>query len=288
MNPPVSLGQLNSRSLSDQLYESPTHFLFELVQNADDNAFAEDVIPSLAFTLCPAQGNGSFRSDCNEIGFTIDNIYALTRIGQSTKTITTDGQKNHVGEKGIGFKSVFKVADVVRVSSGFYEFKFDRNERIGMISPIICPFPTTYRLDGQTQFLLELSSSEHYDDVAGQLASLRPEFLLFLRRLKQLRISTPGSGSTYLCEKHSSFGEIETEVTELTILDNATGVTQKAKYLMRRHCLQNMPAEPRREGVTASEIVLAFPMDTNFAPVARPQQVFSFLPIEESGLSVSN
>jgi hypothetical protein len=37
---------------------------------------------------------------------------------------------------------VFKVADVVNVASGFYEFKFNRNEPIGMILPILAPFPS--------------------------------------------------------------------------------------------------------------------------------------------------
>ncbi len=45
-----------------------------------------------------------------------------------------------IGEKGIGFKSVFKVANVVHVASGHYQFKLDRREPLGMILPRLSTF----------------------------------------------------------------------------------------------------------------------------------------------------
>lgn len=44
--------------------------------------------------------------------------------------------KVHIGGKGIGFKSVFKVADMVWVSSGNATFRFDRDSVLGMNVPI--------------------------------------------------------------------------------------------------------------------------------------------------------
>ena len=65
------------------------------------------------------------RVDCNEVRFDKANVEALCRIGASTKK-EKERTKGYIGEKGIGFKSIFKVADTVHISSMGYEFKFDR------------------------------------------------------------------------------------------------------------------------------------------------------------------
>ncbi|RYP75521.1 hypothetical protein DL771_002406 [Monosporascus sp. 5C6A] len=149
-------------SLSDQLYQTPTHFLLELIQNADDNSYAGAVAPRLHLSLYEKDGQKYLRTDCNEVGFTFKQLDALTRVGQSTKNSTASGQKGYIGEKGIGFKSVFKVADVVHIASGSYEFKLDRNEPIGMILPIPSHFPSADRIADHTQFLLQLKHKNDY------------------------------------------------------------------------------------------------------------------------------
>ena len=72
------------------------------VQNADDNTYPEDVEPTLAFIL---QENGIAVLN-NERGFSAENISALCDIGNSTKKGSNQG---YIGNKGIGFKSVFRV-----------------------------------------------------------------------------------------------------------------------------------------------------------------------------------
>ncbi|KAF4636993.1 hypothetical protein G7Y89_g1093 [Cudoniella acicularis] len=104
----------------------------------DDNVYAK-VTPSLNLT-CDADG---LRIDCNETGFTAKNVDALCTIGQSTKAGLQRATR-YVGEKGIGFKSVFKAADVLWISSGGYTFKLDTTtllRSLGMITPIWAEFP---------------------------------------------------------------------------------------------------------------------------------------------------
>ena len=72
------------------------------VQNADDNTYLEDVEPTLAFVL---QENGIVVLN-NERGFSAENIRALCDIGNSTKK---GANRGYIGNKGIGFKSVFRV-----------------------------------------------------------------------------------------------------------------------------------------------------------------------------------
>ena len=84
------------------------------VQNADDNAYPAHVEPTLAFIL---QSNGVVVLN-NELGFTAENIRALCDVGNSTKKGSNAG---YIGQKGIGFKSVFWVS-----MDGFYSILIDQ------------------------------------------------------------------------------------------------------------------------------------------------------------------
>lgn len=76
--------------------------LFLQVQNADDNMYPENVEPALVFIL---QSTGVVVLN-NEQGFSAHNIRALCDVGNSTKKGSNTG---YIGQKGIGFKSVFRV-----------------------------------------------------------------------------------------------------------------------------------------------------------------------------------
>ena len=84
-----------------------------MIQNADDNQYSEHEKPSLAFLY---RDDGYLWLGCNEQGFSAANVKAIYRIAGSTKKVE-GAAKGYIGEKGIGFKSVFKVADVVWVKS---------------------------------------------------------------------------------------------------------------------------------------------------------------------------
>ena len=68
--------------LSSDLYNKKTHFLLEFIQNADDNAYGDDVTPSLKLTI----EQNLIVFECNELGFSADNVRAICDIGASTKT----------------------------------------------------------------------------------------------------------------------------------------------------------------------------------------------------------
>ena len=68
--------------LSSELYSKDTHFVLELVQNADDNRYNDNhSTPSIAFFV-----NVDKIEVCNnEVGFEERNIRALCDVGKSTK-----------------------------------------------------------------------------------------------------------------------------------------------------------------------------------------------------------
>lgn len=270
-------------SVSDQLYQNPSHFLLELIQNADDTTFSPGVIPSLSLTLFSESDIGYLRTDCNEAGFTFADIDAITQVGQSTKKGATNGQRGYIGEKGIGFKSVFKAADIVHVASGHYEFKFDRNEHLGMILPIRSAFPSTQRLVDHTQFLLQLRDKEDCAEIEGDLHTIEPQLLIFLKNLRGLNIQIADTRKSYHIEGNTSaaLGEI------VTIHSNQEGEVMpgKMEYSIARYRTSEIPKDVRREGITTSEVVLAFPIEHS-KPKISPQKAFAFLPIDDFGFKV--
>jgi hypothetical protein len=70
------------RRLSSDLYNKKTHFLLEFIQNADDNTYGDDVIPTLELRV----EDRLVVFDCNELGFSAANVKAICDIGASTKT----------------------------------------------------------------------------------------------------------------------------------------------------------------------------------------------------------
>jgi hypothetical protein len=86
--------------LSKELYNSDMHFVLELIQNADDNQY--NTKPALVFLI----DSNSIEIYNNELGFEENHIQAICDIGKSTKG---KHQQGYIGQKGIGFKSVFTV-----------------------------------------------------------------------------------------------------------------------------------------------------------------------------------
>ena len=108
-------------NLLHQSGASPIRFINELIQNADDCDFPDDVVPHM---IIKATDKG-LGIAYNEVGFTKHNVRAITAIGESTKKQLLSGQifsKETIGEKGIGFKAVFSIASKVFIHSNGFHF----------------------------------------------------------------------------------------------------------------------------------------------------------------------
>ena len=67
--------------LSKDLYSKKSHFVLELVQNADDNDYPKGTVPKLTFKLDPER----LVLLNNEVGFSERNVQALCSVGDSSK-----------------------------------------------------------------------------------------------------------------------------------------------------------------------------------------------------------
>ncbi|KAL2669765.1 hypothetical protein Neosp_015210 [[Neocosmospora] mangrovei] len=266
--------------ISHDLYQTSTHFLLELIQNADDNSYTVET-PTMSISYSP----GKLRIDCNERGFSKQNIEAICRIGKSTKSGKSKSA-GFVGEKGIGFKAVFKVASTVWISSGYYSFRFDRDGHLGMIAPIPCPFPEQPKQEC-TSILLKLDKDCDEGLIIEEMKSCDEKILLFLRRLRKLEIDIhPGAENRLIKRTFTRGAQPAENPSMMTLMNNGVG----KHYFVWRHTAKNLPSEARRPGITTSEIVLAFPntgvtKDAPVLPIIEPQNVYSFLPIREYGFS---
>jgi hypothetical protein len=262
-------------SVSADLYQSPTHFIHELIQNADDNTYKPDVLPSVIIT----KGPGTFRFDCNERGFTKSNVEAICRSGKSSKK-GANKAAGYIGEKGIGFKSVFRVAKEVWVKSGHYSFKFNRDSPLGMVIPCWATFPAPPLDNFNTSFYFRLSEQYNETELTRALALLESGLLMFLRKLRRIEVninavSAPPSTTVVLRQDKSK------ALRELSVGDWVTS------HFVYYHQVTKLPAEERRPGAKTSEISLCFPFSTacgEAQPSTLEQPVYAFLPIRRYGL----
>lgn len=116
----VALGKEQYQNYIDLLKNASTNsndrFLNELLQNADDCLYSDQVIPTFSLDI---KGT-SVTTQYNEQGFTKSNVRAITAIGESTKKKLAG--ECTIGEKGVGFKSVFSIASEVEIHSGDFHF----------------------------------------------------------------------------------------------------------------------------------------------------------------------
>lgn len=165
---------------------------------------------------------------------------------------------------------MFTVAKVVEVRSGQYTFKFDKSTDLGMIAPIWTGPCVTE--PGWTSFHLTLSSTQL---LMNHLNGIQPTLLLFLRKLRSIRLDIKGRIRTF--QRH--------DLTEDVVRVEETEGAAK-EYLIIKRITQTYSKEEKREGITKSELVLAFPISADGAPVAKDQMVYAFLPLRSFGLPV--
>jgi hypothetical protein len=225
--------------------------------------------------------DGRLRIDYNEVGFTSRDVEALCRIGRTTKS----NNGNQIGEKGIGFKSVFKIADVVWISSGYYSFKFDRTTtNLGMVTPEWDTFPAAPD-PKYTSVLLQLRDDYNQEELLQEMRAIDPRCLLFLRNLKKIDI---GIKQSLMPNWQTTLRRSDDEGSDEVRRSITLGQDDRTKtYLVRQFTTACLPDEPRRPGQKQSSILLAFPYIEGQDDVLESQQVYAFLPIHDYGFKVS-
>lgn len=183
-------GYRNSlKILSDTTYEDRKHFLLELIQNADDSRFKEE--PSIELEI----GEDRFIIRYNEEGFQIDDVIAITDTGGSTKAGDKRKANSFIGEKGIGFKSVFALAKQVNIKSGKWNFYLNSNE---CVIPRLIEGNENYITEG-TELTIFFKDNESLNIISNQLNKYfnnQIETFIFLQKLSHFKFIDRRKGNS--------------------------------------------------------------------------------------------
>jgi HSP90 family molecular chaperone len=281
-------------SLTENIFSKETRFVYELIQNADDNKYnkakSRGELPTASFLV----SRDRIVIDLNEDGFNEANIRAICSIGASTKS----NSQGYVGEKGIGFKSVFRVAHKVHIQSGFFSFAFEyRIERdatgLEMVTPIVQEHADLPNGVG-TRISLDVLENYDMEDLFQQFEELPSTLLLFLRKLKVLEFRLKRSQNHVV--KTSYRLESDPDSKWLTVHKRAGSESTEVRFMTFRETITDMPEDKFRmfkrsedselERISNAEVVLAFPVDEDDEPIIEDQDVFAFLPLRPAGFKV--
>jgi hypothetical protein len=175
--------------LLGQLYSDRTHFIFELIQNAEDAGARE-----LAFELF--DDRLEVRHDGRP--FTEADVRGICGVGNSAKS----GDLTAIGRFGIGFKSVYAYTQTPSVHSPGEHFRIENYVRPVAIPPEGPPASAPDggadgALDGgadETLFIFpfdrgDLSPAAATAEISAALAGLGLGTLLFLRNIERVAVS---------------------------------------------------------------------------------------------------
>lgn len=217
------------KSIVDKYPES-AHFIYELLQNADD-AKATEVSMIIGDNYLIFKHNGTE-------GFTITrepedeeeivdygHINSITAVGASTKA--NDNGTNKIGKFGVGFKSVFHITDRPEIYDDKFRFA---------IEDYIVPTPLDHdhkeRRDGETLFYFPFKEGINQRDVIlSKLRALNNNNpLLFLRYLCTIKWKESSDDHYSVCSKkvleHVSVGDIRCDLLSLTNGDSSKKMYQ--------------------------------------------------------------
>jgi hypothetical protein len=158
--------------LLGQLYSERTHFIFELIQNAED-ACATDLTFALFADRLEVRHDGR--------DFTVADVRAICGVGQGTKA----DDLTQIGEFGIGFKAVYAYTDSPRIHSGAENFRIEKYVRPYSVDPLDEPAAGTvfvFPFDRP-----EVPAAVAVQEISAALGNIGVETLLFLRNIERIR-----------------------------------------------------------------------------------------------------
>lgn len=208
-------GAQKSGKLAAGLYDDRTHFIFELLQNAEDALGRRGEwhgSRKVAFSLNPT------RLTLSHFGKPFDeaDVRSVCDIAESTKN------ESSIGRFGLGFKSVYTVTDLPEIHSGEEDFAIEN---------YVFPrrLARSARATDETQIILPLKPEDASaaQDITAGFRHLGPGALLFLRHIDEINWSVEGGASGfYLRNTPESLGPNVQRITVIGKEDDRPEVDQ--------------------------------------------------------------
>ena len=203
-------------------YSDQAHFIYELLQNADDaKATKARFILERERLIFAHNGSRYFtvsnpeKEELDSNNKTLGDINAITSIGNSNKTEAS------IGKFGVGFKAIFQYTQTPHIYDPGFKFKIER-----FIVPIMLSEDFHGRKPDETLFVFpfdhhERNAHEAYTDIADKLRNLSFP-LLFLTNLKEIEFEFNGHLGLY-DKRIIERVEVEDTVAERIVLTQNSG-----------------------------------------------------------------
>ncbi len=202
-------GAQKSGKLAEGLYDDRTHFIFELLQNAEDALGRRggwNGSRKIALSL------NQTRLALSHFGkpFDVADVRSVCDIAESTKN------ESSIGRFGLGFKSVYTITDLPEIHSGDEDFAIE-----GYVFPK--QVFRTRRQPDETQIILPLKLEDMtaMQEITAGFRHLGPDALLFLRHIDEINWNVEGGASgSYLRNSSEALGP---NVRRVTVIGQESG-----------------------------------------------------------------
>ena len=195
----TDIGRIGPMLLADR-YDDRTHFIYELLQNAEDALAKRGPWigkRSVQFHL----GSNALRVSHFGKPFDDPDVRGVCGIDESTKDLTA------IGRFGIGFKSVYAFTDRPEVYSGDESFSIE-----SFVWPVAAD--AIGREPDETVVVLPLRKPSERAEIEAGLRRLGPASLLFLRTVEEIEWSVDGGSSgLYLRSPPESLDELARRIS---------------------------------------------------------------------------
>ncbi|MGC3958056.1 MAG: hypothetical protein QM813_09000 [Verrucomicrobiota bacterium] len=220
-------------------YSDRTHFIYELLQNAEDaiswRAPNSKLPKSVSFVL----NRNALSFSHFGLPFETKHVESICGIGQSTK----DGDLTTIGRFGIGFKSVYSFCDRPEIHSGGEHFAIDAYVQPHQIAPRAIETDQTV-----FNFPFKPNDAQAHQQILTRLKALGHRSLLFLKHIESIEWKVVGGGGgTYLRDSES----VLPNVRKVTLIGQQTGakdlVSEKWLVFSRDVHHENRARRPGRD-----------------------------------------
>lgn len=218
------------------LYTEKTHFIYELLQNAED---------AHASSVRFIQHNDCFEMIHNGLPFTQSNAQAICDAANSDKV---DTDRVNIGKFGVGFKAVFAICSTVKlyseptnrpIADALPRFAFEIQDYTNPVPvdekwTVSAPFTTRFVFPYDHQGRYE-SVGELQQDIAKKLLSLGADVMLFLKFIEGISYEIIGvdgikdSSGMYMLGSESLGSDY---IKKITTLGENNVRNQDSSYLM--------------------------------------------------------
>jgi hypothetical protein len=266
-------GATKAGELAGNLYDDRTHFIFELLQNAEDALRRRgewNGSRQVSFTLSPTSLTLShFGKPFDEA-----DVRSVCDIAESTKNEAS------IGRFGLGFKSVYTVTDLPEIHSGDEDFA---------IEDYVFPraIQRSARAADETQIVLPLKKNDAtvWSEISAGFRQLGPRALLFLRHIDAITWRVEGGATGfYQRNRPDSLGPNVQRVT-LTGTEDGSAAVEQSWLVFHREVSSSTAKNIGRVEIAFSLVAAKdAPGQWTVQPLAKSPLVVFFPTIIESHL----